>query len=480
MFEAGGTPGPGPTPGPGGDNLNQLALPRESETIWSNCLDKDMYLNGVTVNVLLNSADSPEGTTVNFVNLNEYEQQNYPIAQLTLDESGFYAFDSFRRGDYVVQVRLDGYEPIDDTVSIWSDTDLRYVMTEILYGVGEVYVSRTGWAMWDGSSVPNGGGQGGGTGATSFTEDFENGLGNWTMIDADGDGNNWFHSSQSMTYSCYDYTGWGNNGSDGFAISQSYTDCTYDSYDPNNFLVTNQKYSIVDGSTLTFFADYGNDSYPDHFGVAIATADNPTAADFTTVWEGSAKGGNNAKVATRHNDNRYQNWRQHTIDLSAYAGQNVYIAFRHFNSYDQYELYIDDVTLSAGAKNDDRHFEYYKVMCTSIDGEPIFNHNTVYPFCQLTTDMQNSALVEGEHYLCKVAVMYSTGMSEWSEPVEWEYEPCDHWGPVDEVTVDVNNLGNHIEWVFEHGFNPYGGDTPGSGGTAGTFDVDFESGMPEG
>jgi hypothetical protein len=69
-------------------------------------------------------------------------------------------------------------------------------------------------------------------------------------------------------------------------------------------------------------------------------------------------------------------------------------------------------------------------------------------------------LLEGEHYLCKVAAMYSTGMSAWSEPVEWVYEPCDHWGPVDEVAVNTTNQGNHIEWVFEHGYNPY---DPGTG-----------------
>ena len=459
--ENGGTPGPGPAPT---NNCNELALARESETVWSNCLDKDMWLNGVTVNVLLNSADSPEGTTVDFTNLNEVEQQNYPVSQVVLDESGYYAFESFRRGEYAINVRHEGYEPIDDTVSIWSDTDLRYVMIEIIYGVGDIYVSRTGWAMWEGEMPvgptpgPNPGGN------TSFSDDFEGGLGNWNLVDADGDGHNWYHSSQSQTYACYDYTGWGHNESDGFAVSSSYTDCTYDSYDPNNFMITNQKYSITASSVLNFWADYGNDSYPDHFGVAVATADNPTPADFTIVWEGSAKSGNAGKSQVRHNGDRYFNWRSHSVDLSAYAGQDVYIAFRHFNSYDQYEIYIDDVELTAGAKSGDRHFEYYKVMCTSIDGVPIFNHNTVYPFCQLSTDEPyNAPLVEGEHYLCKVARVYTTGMSPWSEPVEWVYEPCDHWGPVDEVAVNQNGQGNHIEWVFEHGFNPYGGDTPGPG-----------------
>ena len=485
--ENGGGPGPGPAPTPT-NNLNQLALPRESETIWSNCLDKDMYLtNGVTVNVLLNSADSPEGVQVNFTNYNEYEQQTYGGYNVTLDESGYYAFESFRKGEYKVNVTFDGYEPIEDSVSIWEPTDLRYVMTEILYGVENIYVSRTGWAKWEDShNNPGGGGGGGGqggNGATSFSDDFEGGLGNWTIVDADGDGHNWYHSSQSMTYACYDYTGWGHNESNGFAVSSSYTDCTYDSYDPNNFMITNQKYSISSGSVLNFWADYGNDSYPDHFGVAVATADNPTPADFTIVWEGSAKSGNAGKSQIRHNGDRYFNWRSHSVDLSAYAGQDVYIAFRHFNSYDQYEIYIDDVELTGGAKSNDRHLEYYKVMCTSIDGVPIFNHNTVHPFCQLSTDEPyNAPLVPGEHYLCKVACMYSTGLGAWSEPVEWVYEECDHWGPVDEVEVDVNGQGNHIEWVFDHGFNPYGGDTPGPGpGTGGTFSVDFEGNtLPEG
>ena len=121
IVEGAGGPNP-PTPGNGGN----VQEPRESEIVWSNCLDKDMYLDHVTVNVLLNSADSPEGTTVNFTNLNEGEQANYPVAELTLDESGFYAFETFRRGDYVVKVDHIGYETIVDTVSIWQNTDLRY------------------------------------------------------------------------------------------------------------------------------------------------------------------------------------------------------------------------------------------------------------------------------------------------------------------------------------------------------------------
>ena len=286
-----GTVTPTPTPTPVVNNCdNLLALPRESCTAWSNecspCIDKDMEIE-VSVNVLLNSADSPEGTTVGFTNLNAIEQAMHPQDMLTLDDSGYHLFDSFRRGTYAIEVRHEGYYTIHDTVNIGFDPndtrELRYVMTEILYPVRDLYISRTGWAMWERES------------------------------------------------------GW------------------------------------EDGE--------------------------PT-----------------------------------------------------------------------------RHFNYYKVMCTSIDGEPIFNKNTEHPFCQVETN----ELVEGNYYICKVACMFTTGMSAWTEQV-FQYEPCDHWGPVDFVNADVNGQGNHLVWQFDHGHNqwidPNDPDTP-VGGEGDSFTESFENGIP--
>ena len=465
-------PTPGPTPGPTptpGSNLNELALPRESETIWSNCLDKDMYLDHVSVNVLLNSADSPEGTEVTFTNLNEFEQQNYGGYNVTLDGSGYYLWDSFRRGDYAVKVTHIGYEPIDDTVSIWQTTDLRYVMTEIIYGVENVYVSRTGWAMWDpldpqagGSGVNPTPGPGGD--ATTFNVGFEEGMPEgWTRIDANNDGNRWEMTSDIPTawpYYASLTLDWYRTGTNAIC-SGSYINGV-GAITPDDYLVTPQV-TLAAGSTFSFWAAATDANYPaEHFGVFVSdngTSDWTSVQEWTLTAKSSSKAGD-LRASRDGNGNRLGNWHQYSVDLSAYAGQK-YIAIRHFNCNDQYIMCVDDVELTAGAKNGgERHLEHYKVMCTSIDGVPIFNHNTVYPFCQLSTnEPYNAPLVEGEHYLCKVAVMYSTGLSEWSEPVEWVYEPCDHWGPVDEVTATTTSQGNHIEWVFEHGFNPYANDT---------------------
>ena len=457
-----------PGGGGNGNNLNWLALPRESETIWSNCLDKDMYIAPADVTVLLNSADSPEGTVVTFTNYNEAEQLAYPIAPITLDETGFYAFDSFRRGAYRVTVEMEGYEPIVDSINfidypnnLVNEMHLRYVMTEILYGVGDVYVSRTGWAMWDGESIAPTPGPGGN--ASTFDVDFEAGMPEgWNVIDGNNDGWTWCLTSNipsTWTYYASLTLDWYHSGTNAIC-SGSYINGV-GALNPDEYLVSPQV-TLAAGSQLSFWVAATDASYPaDHFGVFVS--DNGTS-DWTSVQEwtlAGKKSGMMGGAASRDGEGlRLGNWYNYTVDLSAYAGQK-YIAFRHFNCYDQYIMCLDDIALTSGAKDGDRHLEYYKVMCTSIDGVPIFNHNTVHPFCQLSTDEPyNAPLVEGEHYLCKVACVYSTGMSAWSTPVEWEYEPCDHWGPVDEVTVNTQSQGNHIEWVFEHGYNPY---DPGTG-----------------
>ncbi|MDO5316884.1 MAG: choice-of-anchor J domain-containing protein, partial [bacterium] len=369
--------GPSPTPGPGGTNCNALALPRESETIWSNCLDKDMFIigenqDGVTVNVLLNSADSPEGVQVTFTNYNEAEQEMYPVAPIELDETGFYAFESFRKGEYNVKVEFDGYEPIEDSVSIWAPTDLRYVMTEIIYGVSDLYVSSTGWAMWGAEGTPVAPTPPG-TGST-FSVDFESGMPDgWTTIDADGDGYNWvLGSAVGGIYLIpgASLAGAGHNASGDLICSGSYENNYYQALHPDNFLVSPQV-TLATGSAFSFWACAQDAGYPaEHFGVFVS--DNGTS-DWTEVqsWTMTAKSGGNVMSIGRGGETRAQgNWYNYSVDLSAYAGQK-YIAIRHFNCTDQFILDVDDIELSSGAKDGDRHLEYFKVMCTSIDGEPI-------------------------------------------------------------------------------------------------------------
>lgn len=75
----------------------------------------------VSILVLTANGNSPEGATVSFLNHNSQEQQNYPMAPITIDETGYYMWDSFRRGNYQVTISKSGYETIVDEVGIWED-----------------------------------------------------------------------------------------------------------------------------------------------------------------------------------------------------------------------------------------------------------------------------------------------------------------------------------------------------------------------
>lgn len=176
----------------------------------------------------------------------------------------------------------------------------------------------------------------------AFTSDMNN----WTTIDNDGDGRTWFYS---MDHNVYDYTGYGHGGDDGFIVSASYEDNGGGAFDADNYIVAPEKYTIGEGASITFYADNANDTYPDYFEVVVSTAGNTSASDFTAVWGGNvgSKSGSD-KAAVRNNATRYGNWRLHTVDLSAYAGQQLWIGFHH-QDYDEYEIWIDDVTINTGS-----------------------------------------------------------------------------------------------------------------------------------
>ena len=159
-------------------------------------------------------------------------------------------------------------------------------------------------------------------------EDFESGIpSTWTKIDADGDGHNWLALSEvPSTYSAYsDVSFWAHGGSDG-ACSPSYYNTGTNSgtaLNTNNWLIT----PLVDlQGTLTFYATSKYDD-PDQYEVLLSTTGTATS-DFTITLQAMGN-------AT------YNSWDEVEIDLSAYEGQQGYIAIHHVSS-DKYFLVIDD------------------------------------------------------------------------------------------------------------------------------------------
>jgi len=125
------------------------------------------------------------------------------------------------------------------------------------------------------------------------------------------------------------------NNSAGMAVGASYDPATGGALSPNNYLITPQLSipATANAPSLEYYiATY--QSWPDHYGVYISTT-GTAIANFTLLLEETPPGGS-------YSD---QVWTRRRISLTAYAGENVYIAFRHFQSVDQYYIMLDDVAI---------------------------------------------------------------------------------------------------------------------------------------
>lgn len=174
---------------------------------------------------------------------------------------------------------------------------------------------------------------------TVFTENFDSGMPTgWTQIDANNDGMGWEHSSNPVSYfpSGVDLTGSGHNGSAAFMLSGSYSNVTQTAITPDNWLIT-PAINLTGNSTLKFYVCAQDDNYAaEHYGVFISTTNATSTTAFTMLNEWTV---GSSKVQSA--------WEEKIVDLSAYTGQTVYIAFRHFNCNDLFLLNLDDVTITA-------------------------------------------------------------------------------------------------------------------------------------
>lgn len=161
-----------------------------------------------------------------------------------------------------------------------------------------------------------------------INEGFENGIpATWTTIDNDEDGLNWDRGSTILTSWEEDNPSqYANSGAD-FAMSISYDNATGESYDADNYLITPQITVPANGATLSFYIGSCSSNYKDSYAVKLSTTGN-AVADFTVTLKALAQ----AAVG----------WNAVELDLAAYAGQNVYIAFQHQSS-NMFGLWLDDV-----------------------------------------------------------------------------------------------------------------------------------------
>jgi len=176
---------------------------------------------------------------------------------------------------------------------------------------------------------------------TYFSDDFDDlDASDWTFLDEDGDGYNWSvvqivdESSNPVGTPVLRSASW--NSLDGPLT-------------PDNYAVSPAiDLSEEDGSrTITLSwdvtaadADYADENYT----VYVATGNTP--ADFT------ASSVSYNELVTDNGPGGLENVYTKTLDVTSFAGETIYVAFRHHVTSDMFTIEVDNVSVIAGASNE--------------------------------------------------------------------------------------------------------------------------------
>ena len=195
-------------------------------------------------------------------------------------------------------------------------------------------------------------------------DNYESQIGNWFVYDADEDGYGW-----GLSLGGYDPTGQTAEDNNVCFYSVSY-DNSAGALEPDNWLITNV---LKLGGTFKFWAQ--NDSYPDVLGVYVMTDEGEfqLGEDITPPSE----------------------WTEYSFDTSDFEGQVGSIVIRHYNTTDQYRIYVDYVSYF---KDGDEPAEWVEVKGLT---EPNYTIEGLEP---------------GTDYIVEVQAYNERGETSWTDP----------------------------------------------------------------
>lgn len=162
--------------------------------------------------------------------------------------------------------------------------------------------------------------------ASAFVEDANLPKTGWIAIDADGDGFNWKEGTE------FDGRMSSLSGTDNMAIySESFDNNSGSVLTPDNWLIS-PAIQVPADTQLQFFVCGQDPSWcREHYGVFVSTTSQTDTTTFTKLYEETVTSGD---------------FEGRAVDLTAYAGQTVYLAFRHFNVSDMFVLNLDGISFS--------------------------------------------------------------------------------------------------------------------------------------
>ena len=319
------------------------------EVIVTDPMSVDVELQQIilTVNVTTNLAATGEGAVVTFTGANTYTE--------TVTSTGTVTIEGVVEGNYSLSVALDGFDTHTESVEVTASASYDVEL-------GEAVVVPTNLdVVVDGANATftweTGAGGSGGTG-DEFTDSFETyddfvlDFTPWTNVDVDASatyhitGIDFTNTGSPMAYIVFNPNSttpamdpMANTG-DKFAASFAATT------PPNNDWLITPQLTAGDGWEFSMFvkthmADYGLERYA--VGVST-TGTNPE--DFTIISTGD------------YLEAPVDSWAEVSFDLSAYAGQDVYVGI-HCVSHDAFIFLVDDVHFGAAKSKAFQEFKVY-------------------------------------------------------------------------------------------------------------------------
>lgn len=142
----------------------------------------------------------------------------------------------------------------------------------------------------------------------------------WDLIDKDGDGHNWY---------------WGSSMGETYIMSDSWLSGTGEALTPDNWIITPQiDLSEVSGADLEFEVTpraSGPEFRTENYSVLVSVS-GTEPDDFETIY---------TERLQPHMENWV--WMLRNVNLSGFAGEKIYIAFRHHDSTDLWSIVLRDI-----------------------------------------------------------------------------------------------------------------------------------------
>ncbi len=232
----------------------------------------------------------------------DFEEDGFQVLRSNTGNDGSYAFLS----------------EVESTETSFTDDNGLEASTTYYYAIVAKRGDELSSAVFASASTPAN------VGVTALYEGFEGETfppADWTNVDADEDGNLWFIYSNIDVGSEVAYAG------DNSAGSASYVNGV-GALNPDNYLITPQV-SISSDYVLTYAIGAQDPSFPaEKYSVLVSTT-GTDIEDFTDEIHSETLSDGD--------------WHLNEFPLSSYDGQDIYIAFRHFDVTDQFYLKLDEV-----------------------------------------------------------------------------------------------------------------------------------------